>query len=187
MSRFAYILPGFIVAATALPAAAASASHTISIEQISSAISDAGMPISPEEITLLSQVRATTDAPRLKVRSIQNGSDHAAIVRIECENPGECLPFFVKTRLSQNAGSATAPPILSPSLAVATRNASRAIVVRAGTQAVLLLEGDRVHIRITVVCIDNGTSGEKIRVRSIDNRQLYVAEVVDATLLKGSL
>ena len=59
--------------------------------------------------------------------------------------------------------------------------------MRAGTQAVLLLEGDRVHIRITVVCIDNGTSGEKIRVRSIDNRQLYVAEVVDATLLKGSL
>jgi hypothetical protein len=187
MKRFVYILTGVVVAAAALSAAAAPANHAISVERISSAINEVGISTSPGEITLLSQVRATTNAPKLKVRSIQNEAEHAAIVRIECENPGECVPFFVKTQLSQSEGSADSPLTPSQTQAIASKAASRPIVVRAGTQTSLLLEGNRVHIRITVVCMGNGAPGDRIRVRSIDNRQFYVAEVVDANSLKGSL
>jgi hypothetical protein len=176
-----------VLTAVALPAVAAPALFTISAEQVSSAISDAGMPVSPAQVTFFTRVRATTDAPRLKVQSIHNSGDRSAIVRMECESPGQCLPFLVKAQLSQYGGSITAKPILPQDLPAAMGAGSKPIVIRAGSQAILLLDGERIHIRIPVTCIENGTLGARVRVRASDNRQLYLAEVVDATSVKGSL
>ena len=186
MIRFVYSLPCVIVTAVALSAAAAPVHYAISAEQISSAISDAGMPVSPAEVMLLTQVRANTDAPKLKVKSIQSLGGRAAIVRMECETSVQCLPFFVKME-SRDGESVTISPSVVQTLPSVTRASSRAIVTRAGTKATLLLEGARIHIRIPVVCIENGVRGEKIRVKAIGNQQLYEASVVEATLLKGSL
>jgi flagella basal body P-ring formation protein FlgA len=185
MKRIVYGLIGAIAATTAL--SAAPANHTISVEQISSAISDAGMPVLPQEVKLLTQVRATTDMPKLRVSSIQNSGDHSAIVRMECESPEQCLPFFVKTQTDRNNQSAAANTPMKQAPSRMPRGASKPTVMRAGSQAVLLLEGDRVHIRISVVSIENGAVGEKIRVRAVGNRQSYIAEVIDATSLKGML
>jgi flagella basal body P-ring formation protein FlgA len=59
--------------------------------------------------------------------------------------------------------------------------------VRKGSTATLLLDSDRVHIRFPVVCLENGVPGQKIRVTGVDRRQVYMAEVIDGTLLKGRL
>jgi hypothetical protein len=191
MTRFVYSLACVVVAASPLSAVAVAAAvpahYTISAEQISTAISDAGMAVSPEQIKLLTQVRATTDAPRLKVESIQRSGNNTAIVRMGCLDSTQCLPFFVKAELNQNGGSEAAPASSVQVLPSLLRAASKQPVMRAGAQAVLLLESERVHIRIPVVCIENGALGQKVRVRASGNRQLYVAEVVDATSLKGSL
>jgi hypothetical protein len=186
MTRFVNGLTCVFVASAALSAAAAPAHHPISADQISSAISDAGMAVAPEQVTLLTRVWATTDTPRLKVRSIENSGNHTAIVRMECESPEQCLPFFVKTQMD-HVGSTTAPSMTVRASPGATRVGSKPIVMRSGSQAVLSLEGDRVHIRIPVVSIQEGSPGDKIRVRACSNRQLYVAEVIDATSLKGRL
>ena len=187
MTRFVSSLTCVVVAASAFSAAAAPARYTISAEQISIAISDAGMPISPAQVQLLTQVRATKDAPRLRVESIQRSGNNTAIVRMGCGDSTQCLPFFVKAELNRNAASEAAPSLKLQALPNLPRSSSRPPVMRSGAQAVLLLDSERVHIRIPVVCIENGTLGAKIRVRASGNRQLYVAEVVDATSLKGSL
>lgn len=186
MARFVYDLSCFVFAASALTAAGAPARYTISAEQVSTAISDAGMPVSAAQVKLLAQVRATTDAPKLKVESIQR-SGNAVIVRMECGDSAQCLPFFVKAELNQNAAPETAPSLNLQAFPNIPCAASRPPVIRAGAQAVLLLESERVHIRIPVVCIENGALGQKVRVRASGNRQLYMAEVVDAASLKGSL
>lgn len=189
MTRFPHTLTCVFVAATALLAAAQAAPvrYTITAEQISIAINDMGMSVTPLQVKLLTQVRATTVAPRLKVESIQRSGNKTAIVRMGCGDSAECLPFFVKAELNQNGGRESTPSSGVQALPNSPRAAPKPPVMRAGSQAVLLLEGERVHIRIPVVSIENGALGQKIRVRASGNRQIYVAEVVDSASLKGSL
>jgi flagella basal body P-ring formation protein FlgA len=59
--------------------------------------------------------------------------------------------------------------------------------MHAGAPATLLLEGARVHIRLAVVCLENGAPGQTIRVASRDHRQTYMAKVVDEEVLRASL
>ena len=61
------------------------------------------------------------------------------------------------------------------------------IVAKSGAHATLLLEGDRMHIKVPVICLETGEVGHTIRVAAADHKQTYSAEVVDATLLKGTL
>jgi hypothetical protein len=39
-------------------------------------------------------------------------------------------------------------------------------VVRAGSRAILLLDGGHVHVRLNVVCLENGAAGQRIRVEA---------------------
>jgi flagella basal body P-ring formation protein FlgA len=50
-----------------------------------------------------------------------------------------------------------------------------------------LLDGGHVHIRLSVVCLENGDPGQRIRVESKDPHQTFIAEVVDGGVLRGSL
>lgn len=189
MTPFMYRMIHVVVAASALSAAAVTAppGHPVTAEQISTAISDTGMLVSPAQVKLLTQVHTIADAPRLKVESIQKSGNKAVIVRMGCEVSAQCLPFFVRAELDQNGDSKIALHSNAGLLPNVPRAPSKQPLVRAGAQAVLLLESERVHIRIPVVCIEDGALGQNVRVRGSGNRQMYVAEVVDTGSLKGRL
>jgi hypothetical protein len=108
-------------------------------------------------------------------------------VRMSCAMSEQCLPFFV----SIHTGSAPRPAIAADDgSSTGVQRASidpKAFVVRAGAPATLLLDGVHVHIRIAVVCLENGAPGQTIRVASRDRRQTYVAKVVDQAVLRASL
>jgi hypothetical protein len=59
--------------------------------------------------------------------------------------------------------------------------------LEAGSRATLLIEGERLHIRVPVICLESGDRGSSIRVAGLDRKQTYLAEVVDGTVLKGTL
>jgi flagella basal body P-ring formation protein FlgA len=61
------------------------------------------------------------------------------------------------------------------------------ILLRAGARVLLVMDGERLHIEVPVICLENGEAGRTIRVSGLDHRQTYVATVVDAKLLKGTL
>jgi flagella basal body P-ring formation protein FlgA len=61
-----------------------------------------------------------------------------------------------------------------------------AITMRAGARATLVMDDDRAHIQIAVISLENGIAGHWIRVASPDHKQVYVAEVVNASLLRKS-
>jgi flagella basal body P-ring formation protein FlgA len=61
-----------------------------------------------------------------------------------------------------------------------------AITMRAGAHATLVMDDDRAHIQIAVISLENGLAGHRIRVASPDHKQVYVAEVVNASLLRKS-
>jgi hypothetical protein len=105
-------------------------------------------------------------------------------VRLDCAKREDCLPFYVAIHWSEG-GVAALPALGTPP--VHPRAEPTSYVVRAGASVVLMLDGDHIHIRIPVVCLENGAAGQTIRVSSKDHRLTYTAQVVDGNVLKGSL
>lgn len=177
-----------MLAALALPAGAASVRHSIGADEVAAAIRNMGVPIDTSQVTLLAEVVSNSNTPHLKVRSLSKWGDGRMMARMECETAGECLPFLVGVKLNsgmrdQAVRTQSAPAAIP---AVPAMDA-RSYLVRSGEPTMLLLEGPHVQIRIPVVCLENGLPGQKVRVRSTDRHQVYFAQVVDATLLKGTL
>jgi|CZKL01.1.fsa_nt_gi hypothetical protein len=175
----------------AVPAVAAPARQSITAEQIAAAMNGAGMQITAQQVSLLTDVVATTSRPVLKVRSLEPWGDHRMMVRLECANPEECLPFFVAARFSQ--GNDVHPVTSDSERASATTSdtqtkaASTPPVMRTGALATLMIDSNSMHIKLAVVSLENGTTGQTIRVASKDRKQIYSAKVVSSTLLVGSL
>ncbi len=187
MKRIWQIPFWLLIAAASVPAWAAPAHYAIRTEGVAVAMTGMGMQIAPEQVMLLSDVVATSASPKLRVRSVEKWGDHRLMVRLECEAAQECVPFMVGLQLGQSGdaqNSTSTPQLAAGSMA---RPSLKSYVVRAGAQTTLMLDGDRVHIRMPVVCLENGVPGQKVRVRSSDSKQVYTAEVVDDTLLKGRL
>jgi hypothetical protein len=183
------------ISALALSAAMASAATpvagraAITTAQIAAAISRAGMAITAQQVTLLTDVTAATASPSLKVELIEPWGDHRMKVRLNCASSQECMPFFVAVRCNPEPAAQAGVAGLNRSLAATAsiRVDPKSIVMHAGAPATLLLEGGRVHIRLAVVCLENGAAGQTIRVASRDHRQTYMAKVMDEETLRASL
>jgi hypothetical protein len=167
--------------ALALPAATPSGHVAITATQIAFAITGAGMSISADQVSLLTDVVAASASPRLEVQSMEPWGDRRMRVRLSCASREDCLPFFVAVRLNQDNTARSA------SNSSQAKIDPKSFVVRSGASAILLLDGAHVHIRIAVVCLENGAPGQTIRVASRDHRQTYMAKVVDETVLRASL
>jgi hypothetical protein len=187
MTRSRFIPALILTAAMTLPAGAASRRVSITAEQVAQAINGTGMKVSADQVVLLSDVVATSSAPRLKVESMQRWGDRQMKFRLDCVKAEECLPFFVAVRWSQ---AQPIPPVFADTSSTAMNPAesgSNSFIVRTGSTAVLLLEGDHIHIQLPVVCLENGAIGQTIRVASPDHRQNYRAEVGHDAVLRGKL
>jgi hypothetical protein len=183
MAKHKFISIAIFSLAMALPVAAATGHDSITKEQVAAAMSGAGMKVSADQVTLLTDVVSNSPAPALKVEAMERWGADRMRVRLDCAKREDCLPFYVAVRWMQEG---TALPVQTAALVQARVDPS-SYVVRAGSSAILMLEGDHVHIRIPVVCLENGTPGQTIRVASKDHRLTYTAQVVDGTVLKGSL
>jgi hypothetical protein len=174
------------VVLVAFSAHAVSAHHPISVEQVVSALNSSGLSVTSSQVMLPGPVVAVTSTPVLNIRSIHPMSDRSTVVRLECEDSSECLPFDVRLLPDKQRNQVIS--VGMPGLLAGGNRSSRSpILVRPGMQAVLLLEGQHMQIRIRVVCIENGSLGDTVRARGNGNRQIYTAEVVDTAVLRGRL
>jgi hypothetical protein len=189
MTRYRLIFALFVYAATPWQGAAAAGHSEISTDQVAGAISRAGMSVLSEQVTLLSDVVAHTASPNLIVESIEPWGEGRMKARLGCANSEECLPFYVSIRCNQAGGERPGGALLDQSYAPVSRPAPnpRSYVVRSGSRATLLLDRNHVHIRLSVICLENGAAGQRIRVESKDPKQTYVAEVVEGGVVRGSL
>jgi hypothetical protein len=189
MTMHRFISALLLSTAAVLPAAAASGRDAITTEQIAAAMANAGMQVSPKQVDLLTDVVANTPSPVLKIRSMEPLGDRRMMVRLDCESTDECLPFFVAVRFNQgdDAQAVAAKTVAASSENLHTKSPAATPTLRAGAPATLLLDGGRVHIRLTVVCLENGSIGQIIRVASKDHKEVYTALIVDDAVLKARL
>ena len=163
----------------------------ITADQVARAISSGGIEVTAEQVSLLANVVSTEASPELDVVSAiplnnrwpEGNSGSHSYVKLACHIPGECLPFYAV--LSWPAE----PPGLIPIAANTFFSASKpnaANAMRAGARAILVMDDGRAHIQIAVISLENGIVGHKIRVATPDHKQIYVAEVVNESLLRKS-
>ncbi|MFP5230529.1 MAG: flagella basal body P-ring formation protein FlgA [Acidobacteriota bacterium] len=185
MTRLKYFLSWFLVGA-ALPAWAASPRYAITPEQIAGAMAAMGMQVSSAQLTMITAPVASVAEPELRVQSMQRWPGDRVVARLDCATREQCLPFFVSIRMGKDAGTQGAmvnTTVSAPQVARAT--SAPAMAVRAGSRATLYMDGDHVHIRVAVVCLQSGAVGQTVRAEGPDHEQSYLAQVVGNGVLKG--
>ncbi len=175
-----------LCAAMAFPVAAAANPIAITEAQVADVLSEAGIKVSARQVTLLSEVVASKSNPALRVESMERWGDHRMRVRLACDSNTECLPFVVAVNWGGNDAMPSGPTSAATAGSPA-KTGSRAFVVHAGSPAILLLDGDHVHIQLPVTCLENGAAGQTVRVVSKDQRRTYSAQVFSESVLKGRL
>jgi hypothetical protein len=163
--------------------------------QVARALSAGGIQTTEEQVSLLTRVVATEVSPALEVLSVEplNGQPKAehpptrSRVRLGCHLPGKCLPFYaIVSWLEPPVGPAATASSASAGIINPPSTAKMDITMRAGTHATLVMDDNRSHIRVAVISLENGIAGHRIHVASPDHKQVYVGEVVNANLLRGS-
>jgi hypothetical protein len=184
----------FSVVALAMPLGAqppGHASYSIGAGQVAHALSAQGIEVAASQVKMVAEVVASRPEPDLVVlgtgaqADTYAGGGRLSWVRLGCRNPGICLPFFVRVpaALHANAGhpgqrSAQAPPDEEPQ--------KKAMEMRAGTRATLVLTGRLGRIELAVISLESGAMGHTIRVATPDYKQFYRARIAGTYLLKGS-
>jgi hypothetical protein len=167
----------------------------LTAHQVAQALSANGIQTVDEQVVLLAQVVATEPAPVLDVlsvaplgsRSPDKHSELHSLVKLGCHLPGTCLPFYSIVRKPATPVDST--PVALGVSAVTSNTALKpntTIVIRAGAHATLVMDDARSHVQISVISLENGIAGHRIHVASPDHKQLYVAEVVSANLVRRS-
>jgi hypothetical protein len=189
MTHYKLIVITALFAALSLRSEAASNHEAITTAQIAAAIWNTGLKVSADQVTVLTDVMAKTSAPALKVESMEPWDGHGLRVRLDCVNSDECLPFVVAVRRNQkNEPQKASAPSESPTSQRSHVDTPKTnFVVRAGSPAVLMLDGGHVHIQLAVVCLENGSVGQTIRVAGKGHAQTYMAEICNDGLLRGRL
>jgi hypothetical protein len=167
----------------------------LTVHQVAQTLSDKGIRTTDQEVSLLAMVIATEPNPALDVLSVDPLSDQSvgehietrSRIRMACHLPGRCLPFYAIVRwpegVVEHADDSSTASIASGILVL---KRSGEFTIRSGEYATLVMDDERAHIRVSVVSLENGIIGQKIRVASPDHKHKYVAEVVSASLLKRS-
>jgi hypothetical protein len=167
----------------------------LTVQQVAQAISAKGVDVAEKQVSLLANVVAMEPRPVLDVLSVQplgeigaaERTESRSIVKLACHQPGVCLPFYaIVTQADISTSGLMDKPAPAVRLGIALQKSESAIAMRAGTHAMLVMNDDRSHIQVSVISLENGAIGRKIRVASPDHKQVYVAEVVNAHLLKRS-
>jgi hypothetical protein len=173
-------------------ACAAPARFPVTSDQVIAAMRDRQLPIEGLHVNMPTAITASMENPSLEIQSMTLLTSHTAQLKVSCREHGVCLAFYVSAAWPAQSAAVILPPGLGHTVVQtgeskqerATRSEP---TLRAGSQAFLLFEGDRLHIRLRVFCEQSGVTGDKVRVTTPDHKQTYTAEIVSATLLKGSL
>jgi hypothetical protein len=195
-------ITGLVLAATSVTGHVQTYSQhrfTITQKQVAQAIahtlSDKGILIVEDQVSLVAKVVATDSSPALRIASMQQFVDNSsvrhletrAMVKLDCLEPAACLPFYAV--VSWPKGSVGYEKNALDTATSVRRNISKPtkeIVMHVGARAILTMDDNRAQIQISVISLENGEAGRRIRVASFDRKQIYFGEIVGPSLLKGT-
>ena len=157
----------------------------ISRERILGALHSSGISILPEQMEELSGMTAAEPNPPLKVLSIDMLDGESDKVLLRCEHPSTCLPFYVLVHWGRAENGSLRPGRTEKPVRSDPRVENA--LVRSGRTVILLLEGEYIHMKLPVLCLQNGERGQQVRVISRDTKKRYVARVTGRGVVTSAL
>lgn len=160
--------------------------------QVLAAVKDHLWSVDGVQVKMMASMTATVATPELEIQTVSLTAPNEARLRLGCRVHTECLPFFAEAVWPLNADPKKLPQEMAghPSGASGIEQSGRLRsqpTLRAGTIATLVMNAQRIQIRMQVVSLESGGLGDRVRVTTTDHKHSYVAEVVAPTVLKGSL
>jgi len=117
---------------------------------------------------------------RIHVVSVRHTpGSRTTMVRLACDAPGECLPFYAIVQgfdlplfgRSASAAAVSHEPVAKPPL-------------RAGDRVQIVEELSGMNLRAAGVCLQPGSVGDRIRVRTLATHRVLVATIAAPNLVK---
>jgi hypothetical protein len=159
----------------------------ISREGILGALHSSGIGIAAGQMELLSEVTAAEANPLLRVVSVDVQNAESDKVLLHCERPNTCLPFYVLVHWGPPKDDAPDQTGHAGDRLTQPGPRTEGLLVRSGKFAMLVLDGNYIHMTFPVLCLQNGGRGQKVRVISKDTKRRYLARVVGPGLVTSLL
>lgn len=167
----------------------------LTAHQVAQALSNAGIQTQDEQVELLAKIVSSEPSPVLEVLSIEQFADRSpgnrresrSLVKLGCRLSGACLPFYsIVSRLNAPFDGSPSALRVAAGAGDSAVKPNAGVVIRAGAHATLVMDDARSHVEVTVISLENGAAGHRIHVASPDHKQVYIAEVINANLLRRS-
>jgi hypothetical protein len=164
------------------------ASFWITEGDVLTALHDQGIDVTLSRLRLSSNIPAHSAHPLLMAERIEPLTPRLARVLMRCADGVSCIPFYAYVSgLDPSQRLAAVSSAASPLMASLHRGPSAPPLIKRGAHAILEITSPDMLITLTVVCLENGRIGDRIRVSLPDHSRTYMAEVVSPGLLKGRM
>lgn len=110
-----------------------------------------------------------------RVREVPDEACHDFLVYLQ--NPPESLAQAIAKSGGNHPATKTPGAIKNPD--------AGPILIEPGRRVRLLMQGDGIQISLSVICLERGRAGQKIRVRAAGRTLVFQAEVVNRDLLRS--
>ena len=164
--------------------------HLVTTEMIVSAMQQRQLPIEGVQIRISAPITSVSANPMLDVQTVSLTGTGSAQLRLACRSRNDCSPFYVAANWPESTKQTTLTSAVANPAGKSVPAAETAALMdqsaTPGKPAVLLIEDEKVHIRLRVVYLQSGSVGETVRVATPDRKQSFKAQMVSPTLLKGS-
>lgn len=184
------LLPGVCPRALAAPA------FPIGLGPATRAVLIAHPELAGDTFELAAHVSARESDPVLRAGSLQtwpapstevSESGVLGRVRLQCQSSEVCLPFYVLVHLSSRATPTVKPVSAAMATVAKTEGIFGTHTLRHGAHVHLVIDSGLLHLRLPVICLQDGDPGGIIRVQSVDRHVIYQATVVDTSTVRGAL
>jgi len=149
----------------------------ITREWILAVLEASGIQITPDQMEQLSSVTAAEPHPRLKVANVEVLDGESDKVRLQCQQPNTCLPFYVLLHWGEPGDEKPAHPGRQDGRTTQPGLRPEDMLVRSGKGAVLVFAGDFIRMTLPVMCLQNGGRGQQVRVLNKETKKTYLARV----------
>jgi hypothetical protein len=182
--QVAWIAALCAVASPRLGAQAAHGRVPVSSQQVVQALKSAGVDASPSQVRLLANVTSNEGAT-LRVKNMK-GLSNGILAEVVCRNPSQCIPFYAVIHFDDAHSDEAAAFVKSAVFRPAAAPETPPLIAR-GQAVTLLIQDSDFRIVLPAVCLENGVSGQIIRVTSPDRKRIYTAEVISNKLVRSTL
>lgn len=160
----------------------------ISAERVAQALVSGGVDVTAEQVKFLSPVSAAKRDFTLQLVSTARRDKDTLKAELRCHDRA-CLPFYVLltgTGMADTQGRNPSARTIAAKAGLGTASGDQ-ILMHDGDSATLVFENTSLRISMSVICLESGSRGQKIRVVSADRKRHFKAEIVALGLLKATV